>query len=102
MNFTRRSLFKMFVLMILTLGIYVIYWLVVTKRELNTAGAHIPTAWLIIIPFVNLYFLYKFAQGFTTFILEKRTYPITLLLVMLINLPITVLVSQWYMNKISQ
>jgi len=43
------------VLSLLTLGIYVLVWFVKTKREMNTKGAEIPTAWLIIIPIINIY-----------------------------------------------
>ena len=46
-----------------TFGIYSIYWQVKTKVEMNTLGATIPTAWLIIIPFVNIWWLWKYAEG---------------------------------------
>lgn len=60
----KRSLVKVYLLGFLTLGIYFLYWLVKTKNELNELGAKIPTAWLIIIPIANLYWLYKYAEGF--------------------------------------
>ena len=41
-------------------------WYVKTKREMNTQGAQIPTAWLIIIPIVNIYWLWKFCEGVDT------------------------------------
>lgn len=50
----KRSPIGVFVLSLVTLGIYSIYWLVKTKGELNQRGASIPTAWLIIVPFVNI------------------------------------------------
>lgn len=40
---TKRSLIKIYLLGIVTLGIYFIYWMVMTKRELNELGAEIPT-----------------------------------------------------------
>jgi len=40
----KRSLIKIYLLGIITLGIYFIYWLVKTKNELNELGAKIPTA----------------------------------------------------------
>lgn len=46
-----------------TCGIYVIYWLVSTKLEMNQRGADIPTAWLLIVPFVNIYWLWRWSQG---------------------------------------
>ncbi len=60
---TNRSPILVLVLSLLTCGIYHIYWFVVTKNELNARGADIPTAWLIIIPFVNIYWLWRFCAG---------------------------------------
>jgi hypothetical protein len=58
-----RSPLLVFLFSFLTLGIYSIYWLVVTKDELNKSGATIPTAWLIIIPFVSIWWLWKYSEG---------------------------------------
>src|SRR5271170_7569464 len=42
-------------LSIITLGIYDIYWLVVTKKELNQkTSQHTPTIWLLIAPVIIL------------------------------------------------
>ena len=59
----RRNPLAVFILPFVTLGIYSIVWYVSTKEEMNTKGAQIPTAWLIIIPFVNLYWLWVYAKG---------------------------------------
>ncbi|HZP55580.1 MAG TPA: DUF4234 domain-containing protein, partial [Candidatus Saccharimonadales bacterium] len=48
---------------LITLGIYSIVWEVKTKGELTKLGAEIPTSWLIIVPFANLYWLWKYCQG---------------------------------------
>lgn len=67
MAIKKRNVFLVYVYMIITLGIYQIYWLVKTKDEMNDElGAEIPTAWLLIIPIVNIYWLYKYCQGFAT------------------------------------
>ncbi len=58
-----RNAFLVFFLPLITFGIYGIYWYVVTKREMNARGAGIPTAWLIIIPIVNIYWLVRYSQG---------------------------------------
>ena len=58
-----RSPIGVFLLTIVTLGIYGIVWSVKTKNELNKLGADIPTAWLIIIPLVNLYWAWKYCEG---------------------------------------
>jgi hypothetical protein len=63
---TKRGPFLVFLLTFITCGIYGIYWYVVTKKEMNSCGATIPTAWLLIIPFVNYYWLWKFSEGVAT------------------------------------
>ena len=59
----QRSPLAVFLLSIITFGIYSIYWLVQTKKEMNERGASIPTAWLIIVPFVNIWWLWKYCEG---------------------------------------
>lgn len=60
-----RNIFLVYLFSIITLGIYAIYWMVSTKNEINSLGAKIPTAWLIIIPIANLYWIYKYSEGFS-------------------------------------
>jgi hypothetical protein len=62
-GFTKRSPVNVAVLGIVTIGIYYVYWLVKTKTELNQHGGQIPTAWMLIIPGVNIYWLWKYAEG---------------------------------------
>jgi len=50
-------------LSIITFGIYSLFWYVTTKNEMNAKGAQIPTVWLIIIPFVNIWWYWKFSEG---------------------------------------
>lgn len=50
-------------LTMITLGIYALVWYVSTKDQMNSLGAKIPTAWLIIVPIVNFYWMWKFCQG---------------------------------------
>jgi hypothetical protein len=52
-----------FLLPFVTFGIYGLYWLVKTKVEMNEKGATIPTAWLIIIPIVNIWWMWKYCEG---------------------------------------
>jgi hypothetical protein len=48
-----RSPITVFLLSIITLGIYDIYWLLVTKNELNKrTKQHVPTIWLLIFPLI--------------------------------------------------
>lgn len=58
-----RSPIAVFLLPFVTFGIYGLYWEVKTKGEMTALGADIPTAWLIIVPFVNIWWLWKYSQG---------------------------------------
>jgi hypothetical protein len=98
--FTKRNVWSMVFFIIITFGIYLIYWLVITKIEMNKSGAYVPTAWLLIIPLGNIYFLYKFAEAFSSVVLKRgdeRT--IEYFLLFLFLLPIGTLIAQ---NKINQ
>ena len=50
----KRNPIAVLLLPFITFGIYAIVWMVKTKGEMVAKGAEIPTAWLIIIPLVNL------------------------------------------------
>jgi hypothetical protein len=60
---TKRNPFVVFLLVLLTCGIYGIVWYVKTKGEMVKLGAEIPTAWLLIVPIANLYWLWKWSKG---------------------------------------
>ncbi len=64
-NIKHRNIFLVYLFTILTFGIYGIYWEVSTKNEMNRLGAEIPTGWLLIIPIANLYWAYKYCEGFS-------------------------------------
>ena len=53
----------MFFLVPLTFFIYGIVWFVNTKDEMNARGADIPTAWLLLVPFANLWWIWKYSEG---------------------------------------
>lgn len=63
-----RNPLAVFFLPFVTFGIYMLYWLVKTKGEMNGRGADIPTAWLVIVPLVNIWWLWKYSEG-----VEKTT-----------------------------
>jgi hypothetical protein len=58
-----RSPIGVIVLSFVTCGIYGIVWMVKTKGEMVERGAEIPTAWLLIVPLVSLWWLWKYSQG---------------------------------------
>jgi len=54
---------KVFILSIITFSIYEIIWLARTRGEMVRLGADIPTTWLIVVPFVNIWYLWKWSAG---------------------------------------
>ena len=42
---------------------YSLYWYITTGREMRKAGADVPTAWLLIVPFANIWWLYKYGMA---------------------------------------
>lgn len=59
----QRSIVKLILLSVLTLGIYALVWMVSTKDEMNQRGADIPTAWLAIVPLVGFWWTWKYCGG---------------------------------------
>ncbi len=82
----QRNPVTVFFLGLITLGIYGIYWQVKTKGELKAQGADIPTAWLIIVPIANLYWIYKYAVGVEKVSGGKITAVLTLILLLLLSI----------------
>jgi hypothetical protein len=64
----QRNPLAVFFLPMVTFGIYSLVWEVKTKNEMNRLGADIPTAWLLIVPLANYYWLWKYCLG-----VEKTT-----------------------------
>lgn len=101
MHLTKRDMVTMIILMLITCGLYLIYWTVVTKNELNRMGAQIPSAWLFIIPFANFYFIYKFAEAFAAIVLEDENQTVAYFLLLALLMPIGAIIYQVQMNKAS-
>lgn len=59
----QQSPITLFFLILFTFGIYGIVWLARTRGEMVRLGADIPTTWLILIPFVNIWYMWKWSQG---------------------------------------
>ena len=97
---TQRSPASVFFLSLITLGIYSIVWQVKTKNELNSKGADIPTAWLIIVPLANLYWIWKYAEGVEKVSGGKITAVMTLILMLLLSI-VGMAILQGEFNKLS-
>ena len=59
----QRSPIAVFLLGLITFGLYSWYWLVKTKGEMNKLGETIPTAWVWLIPFVSIWWMWKYSEG---------------------------------------
>ncbi len=95
-----RNPIMVILLSIITLGIYSIYWLVTTKDRMNIKGAEIPTAWLLIIPFVSIYWLWKFSEGVEVITNKGTQTVIAFLLLWLLSI-IGAAIIQNELNKVA-
>lgn len=94
-----RSPAAVFILSLVTFGIYTIVWEVKTKNELNSRGADIPTAWLIIVPIANLYWVWKYSEGVEKVTGGKISAVMTIVLFLLLSyVGVAILQSQF--NKL--
>ena len=60
---TNRSPASVFFLILITFGIYGIFWYAGTRNEMVARGADIPGIWFLFIPVLNLIFIWKWCQG---------------------------------------
>ena len=89
-----------FFLSLITLGIYSLVWHVKTKNEMNKLGASIPTAWLLIVPLANLYWIWKYAEGVEKVSGGKVSAVLALILLLLLSIVgIAILQSEY--NKLT-
>ncbi|WP_196810957.1 DUF4234 domain-containing protein [Arthrobacter sp. 35W] len=63
----QRSPAAPLLLPIITFGIYFLVWEVKTKNEMNRAGAAIPSAWWLIVPIANIWWLWQYSVGVEKF-----------------------------------
>jgi hypothetical protein len=98
---SKRSLLKVYILGILTMGIYFIYWYIKTKDEINSLGGDIPTAWLLIIPIANIYWIYRYAVSFSDVVKKDGNGVLYFLVFWLVSI-ITPAIVQSELNKIAE
>ena len=94
----KRSVAAVVILTFVTLGIYALVWLVKTKGEMVRAGADIPTAWLLIVPIANIYWLWKWSGGVEHVTGGKFSQPIAFILYWLLGV-IGMAIIQSELNK---
>ena len=85
---------------IVTLGIYGIIWYVGVKDEMNAKGASIPTAWLLVIPIANFFWLWNFSQG-VEMVTNKRMGAGTAFVLLIFLGTIGMAIIQSNLNKIA-
>ena len=96
----KREPIKVIILTIITFGIYGLVWVVKTKEEMNKKGCSIPTALWLIVPFLNLYWIWLYAEGVEKETKEKFSQALAFLVIFLTG-PIGLGIIQDSFNKIS-
>ena len=96
-----RNIVLVYIYTIITFGIYGIYWMVSTKEEINSKGAQIPTAWLLIVPIANLYWIYKYCEGFAEKIKKDNNTLLWFVLCILLGIIMPAIV-QSELNKLAK
>lgn len=61
--FKRRSLGKQVLFFIITLSLYGLYWSYVTAKQIDQGTNVSVSPWMVIIPILNLYALWKICKG---------------------------------------
>ncbi len=80
----QRNLLTIALLLLITFGFYFLYWLYKTKEEINKLGGTIPTFLFVFIPFLNIYFFYRYAQDFITYVYQKEDTPLVIFFFLLL------------------
>lgn len=100
-NIKRRNPALVIIFSVITCGIYFIYWAVMTKEEMKSLGAKIPTMWFLIVPIGNLYLLYKYCEGFSDYVRKDRL-GIVWFLVAITIFPVFPVLVQTELNKLAE
>ena len=82
----KRSIPAVVLLTLFTFGIYSLVWHVKTKNEMNRAGTQIPTAWLLLVPIANFYWLWKWSDGAARFTGGTLSRGVVFILIMLLGI----------------
>jgi len=83
----------------LTCGLYMLYWLFETSKELTELKAELPELWFIIIPGLNLYFMYKYLEEWHRIVKYEQDFMMVLLIAFVFS-PIVIYWVQIELNKL--
>ena len=59
--------------------------MVKTKGEMNNSGAEVPSAWWIIVPIVNIWWMWKYSEGVEKVTNEKLSGVLAFILLLLLG-----------------
>ena len=97
---TKKNPLAVLILPFVTFGIYSLVWIVQAKGEMVAKGAEIPTSWLIIVPFVSLWYFWRWSEGVEKVTMNEMS-GIGAFLLMLLLGPIGHMIIQSKFNKIA-
>ena len=96
----KRNIVLVYILGIVTFGIYFLYWMYKTKHEMNDMGAQIPTSILIFIPIANIYWLYRYSEAFSEYVKRDDNSPLWFIVFFFIG-PVMPAIVQSELNRIA-
>lgn len=96
-----RNLAVVYLLTFCTFGVYFLYWVVSTKRDINSRGGDIPTTWICLIPFAGIYYWYKYTDSFATHVKKDGNGIMYFLLALFLGIVMPAIV-QSELNKLAQ
>ena len=96
----KNSVVKVVILSIITFGIYGLIWFVGTKNEMNKRGADIPSGWHLIIPILNIIWMWKWAGGVEKVTNGKQSQAMAFIMVFVLSV-IGMAIVQSEFNKVA-
>ncbi|MHA1188418.1 MAG: DUF4234 domain-containing protein [Candidatus Heimdallarchaeota archaeon] len=95
-----RNPITVLILMMCTCGIYAIYWMWETAKELIELKAELPPMWYMIIPGLNFYFGYKYLEEWHRIVKYEQDFMMVLVLYFVFP-PIVIYWVQTELNKLA-
>ena len=77
-----------------------LYWIWDTSKELIELKAELPALWYIIVPGLNLYFMYKYLEEWHRIVKYEQDF-IMVLVIMFVFSPIVIYWVQTELNKLA-
>ncbi len=94
----QRDPIMVIVYTMLTCGIYGLYWLFETSKELTELGAELPNIWFIIIPGLNIYYMYKYLEEWHRIVKYEQDF----MMVLVIGLIFSPIVMYWIQEELNK